>query len=204
MLAAALGACAVAVILHLPWSLDFLRTSGDWTAFAGTRAAVGGPLSLGRLMRFESGPFGAPPLGWAFLVAAAVPVVIGRSWRFDWAVRAWFVALAAWGLLWAGQEGWLPLGLPSPEILLAPAAVALALAAALGLAAFETDLRAYRFGWRQALAVVGAVGVVVGCVAVGERRDRGPVEASRPRLQRRLRPVVRIEHDRSVSRAVGW
>ncbi len=164
MLAAGVGACAVALVLHLPWSLDFLRTSSDWTAFAGTRAAAGGPLSLGRVMRFQSGPFGAPPLGWAFLLAAAVPLVIGRSWRLEWAVRAWFVALAGWGVVWAGQEGWLPLGLPSPEILLAPVAVALSLAAALGLAAFETDLRAYRFGWRQAIAVAGAVGVVVGAL----------------------------------------
>lgn len=164
MFAAGLGACAVAVLLQLPWSLDFLRTSRDWTAFAGTRATVGGPLSLGRLMRFQSGPFGAPPLGWALLVAAAVPVLIGRSWRLEWAVRAWFVALAGWGLVWAGQERWLPLGLPSPEIFLAPAAAALALAAALGIAAFETDLRSYRFGWRQALAVAGVVGVLVGAL----------------------------------------
>lgn len=164
MVVAALGACVVAVILQLPWSIDFLRTSGDWTAFAGSRASVGGPLSLGRLMRFQSGPFGAPPLGWAFLLPAAVPLLIGRSWRLEWAVRAWFVVLAGWGLVWAGQEGWLPLGLPSPEILLAPVAVALALSAALGVAAFETDLRSYRFGWRQALAVVGVLGVLVGAL----------------------------------------
>ncbi len=164
MLAAAVGACAVAVVLHVPWSLDFLRTSSEWTAFAGTRAAIGGPLSLGRLMRFESGPFGAPPLGWAFLLAAALPLVVGRSWRLDWAVRAWFVALAGWGVVWAGQERWLPVGLPSPEILLAPVAAALALAAALGFAAFEIDLRAYRFGWRQALSLAAAAGVVVGAL----------------------------------------
>ncbi|MCU1351969.1 MAG: hypothetical protein JWM05_1178, partial [Acidimicrobiales bacterium] len=162
VLFAAVGACLIAVVLHLPWSTDLIRPSSQWEAFAGIRTAQGGVLSLGRLMRFQSGPFGAPPLGWAFLVAAALPVIIGRSWRLEWAVRAWFLALTGWGVLWVGQEGWLPVGLPSAEILLAPVAAALALSAALGLAAFETDLRAYRFGWRQALSVVAALGVVVG------------------------------------------
>ena len=53
------------------------------------------------LLRFQTGPFGNTPLGWAFLVAAALPLVIGRGWRLGWSVRAWFVALAAWGVLLA-------------------------------------------------------------------------------------------------------
>ncbi|MCU1453446.1 MAG: hypothetical protein JWN46_1592 [Acidimicrobiales bacterium] len=162
ILFAAIGASLIAVLLHLPWSTDLIRPSSQWEAFAGIRTSEGGVLSLGRLMRFQSGPFGAPPLGWAFLLAAALPVIIGRSWRLEWAVRAWFLALTGWGVVWAGQEGWLPVGLPSAEILLAPVAAALALSAALGMAAFETDLRAYRFGWRQALSVGAALGVVLG------------------------------------------
>ncbi|HEY4377729.1 MAG TPA: glycosyltransferase, partial [Acidimicrobiales bacterium] len=130
MLVAAVGACVVAAVLQLPWSLDLIRPSSQWAAFAGIRTSLNGPLSLGKVMRFQTGPFGAPPLGWAFLVAAALPVIIGRSWRLEWAIRAWFLALAGWGLVWAGQRGWLPLGLPSSEILLAPVAAALALAAA--------------------------------------------------------------------------
>src|SRR5690606_21904683 len=116
---------------------------------AGLGSTTGGPLTLGHLLRFESGPWGAPPLGFAFLLAAVLPVVIGRSWRLEWAVRAWFVVIAGWGAIWASQEGHLPVGLPAAEVVLAPVAAALALTAALGLAAFETDLRAYRFGWRQ-------------------------------------------------------
>ncbi|MBA3281872.1 MAG: glycosyltransferase family 2 protein [Acidimicrobiia bacterium] len=167
LLAITLGACLVAIALHLPWSLDLLRDASPWDSIAGIGPTTGGPLGLGRILRFESGPWGAPPLGWAFLLAGALPVVIGRSWRLEWAVRAWFIVLAGWAVLWAGQEGHLPVGLPAAEVILAPVAAALALAAALGLAAFETDLRAYRFGWRQLLSVAAALGVILGALPLG-------------------------------------
>jgi hypothetical protein len=134
---------------------------------AGVGSTNGGPLTLGRVLRFESGPWGAPPLGWAFLLAGALPVVIGRSWRLEWAVRAWVVVLAGWGALWAAQAGHLPFGLPAAEVVLAPAAAGLALTAALGMASFDVDLRAYTFGWRQVLSVAAALGVVLGAMPLG-------------------------------------
>ncbi|CAN5599407.1 glycosyltransferase [soil metagenome] len=167
MLAITFGACVVAIALQVPWSLDVLSSSSPWEAVVGVGFTGGGPLTLGRILRFESGPWGAPPLGWAFLLAGALPVVIGRSWRLEWAVRAWLVVLAGWGLLWAGQEGHLPMGLPAAEVVLAPVAAALSFAAALGLASFEIDLRAYRFGWRQLLSVAAALGVVLGALPLG-------------------------------------
>ncbi|QXC62813.1 glycosyltransferase family 2 protein [Aquihabitans sp. G128] len=167
MLGITLGACLVAVALQVPWSLDVLGSSSPWDAIVGVGSTGGGPLTLGRILRFESGPWGAPPLGWAFLLAGALPVVIGRSWRLEWAVRAWLVVLAGWALLWAGQEGHLPMGLPAAEVVLAPVAAALAFTAALGLASFEVDLRAYRFGWRQVLSVLAALGVVLGALPLG-------------------------------------
>jgi hypothetical protein len=128
------------------------------------RAGEGGLLSVGQLLRFESGPFGTPPLGWAFLVAGALPLLVGRKWRLEWAVRAWFVALGCWGVLWAGEEGWLPFRLPPAELLLAPAAAGLALATALGLTAFEVDLPDFRFGWRHLASLAAAVAVFAGAL----------------------------------------
>ena len=84
---------------------------------------------------------GAAPLGWALLVVAAVPLVLGRDWRLAWAVRLWMVALTCVGVAWAGGQGWIPLQFQSPDVLLAFAAAALAGAVALGAVAFETDLR---------------------------------------------------------------
>jgi hypothetical protein len=82
----------------------------------------------------------------------------------EWAIRAWFVALACWAVLWSGEEGWLPFRLPPPELLLAPAAAGLALATALGLTAFEVDLPDYRFGWRQLVSLAAAVAVFAGAL----------------------------------------
>ena len=154
----------LAALLHLPWTLSFFHSGAQWSVFAGARSGVGGWLSFGRLVRFESGPFGAPPLGFAFLVAAGLPLLVGRGWRFDWALRAWSCALVCWGVLWAGQEGWLHLALPPAEVLLAPAAASLALAVACGMAAFEVDLPGYRFGWRQVASLVAAAAVFVGAL----------------------------------------
>lgn len=163
---AAVAGPLVAFALHLPWSLELLHVGDGWVSMGGARSTEDSVLSFGRLLRFQSGPFGAPPLGWAILVAAALPLLIGRGWRFEWAVRAWFVAIASWGMLWLAHQGWSPVRLPPPEVLLAPAAVGLALAAALGMAAFEFDLPGYRFGWRQAVSLVAATGVAVGSLTL--------------------------------------
>ncbi len=137
-----------------------------------------GTLSLGEILRFETGSLGAAPLGWAFLVAGALALVLGRGWRLAWATRAWTIAAVPFALVWAASRGWVTVGLPSAEALLAPAAAALALAAGLGIAAFEIDLRGYRFGWRQLASLVAAGALVVGMVpaliAAGGGRWRTP------------------------------
>lgn len=166
MLLVGLGATALAVALNLPWSYDLLRSDSTWSASIGLGSSVT-DLDVGHLVRFETGPWGAPPLGFAFLLAGALPVVIGRSWRLEWAVRSWFVVLAGWGTMWAAGEGHITTVLPAPEVALAPVAAALAFSAALGLTAFETDLRAYRFGWRQLLSVAAAFAVVLGALPLG-------------------------------------
>ena len=56
--------------------------------------------------------------------------------------------------------------MPVADVLLAPAAVALALAVALGMTAFELDLPGYRFGWRQAASVTALVATVAGALPV--------------------------------------
>ncbi|MEO7556047.1 MAG: glycosyltransferase family 2 protein, partial [Acidimicrobiales bacterium] len=161
VLGAALGAGVVAFVLHLPWTLGLVTSGADWSVVGGVRS-TGLHMSLYDIVRFRAGPLGAGPLGVAFLIAGLLPLVIGRSWRFTWALRAWVVALTCWGALWVGQQSWFHWGLGPPEALLAPASAALALAIALGLVAFELDLPGYRFGWRQGASVVAALSVAIG------------------------------------------
>jgi GT2 family glycosyltransferase len=170
------GGLVVAAVLHVPWSFDLLPPGGGWSAWPGLRPPGATVAGLGDLLRFETGPIGAAPLGWGFLVAAALPLAIGRGWRLAWAVRAWSVAIALVLLQWAAERGWLPVEGPDPEVGLAMAAAALAMAAALGVAAFETDLPGFRFGWRQVATGVAVVALLAGTVpflgaAVGGRWD---------------------------------
>ena len=155
-----LGGALVALMLHLPWSVPLV--TGGWQAFVGTSSDGGRPLSLGAIFRFQTGPFGAPPVGWVFLPVGLLALFIGRRWRFSWAVRCWVIVMAAAAVVFVGAQGWLPGALPLPEVLLAPAAVALALSVGLGMAAFEVDLPDYHFGWRQIASVAAAIALLLG------------------------------------------
>lgn len=156
-----IGGSVFALVLHLPWSLGFLN---GWDALVGVSSNGGFSLRLGDVLRFGTGPFGTGIVGWFLLITALLPLFIGRRWRLTWAVRGWVLAITGFGLAWAFGQGWLTSVLPGPSMLLVPAALGVALAAGLGMAAFEIDLPDYHFGWRQivslfaALAFIGALG----------------------------------------------
>jgi GT2 family glycosyltransferase len=163
LLAGGVGGLAVAVVLHVPWALDFVLPGASWEQVVG-HAGVAETPTLGTLFRFDVGPVGGSLLALGFPIAATLPLLIGRGWRFDWAVRAWTVALVLIGLTWAGGDDRLPLALPPAETMLAPAAASLAIAAGLGVVAFEVDLRQYHFGWRQLASIVAGAALVVGAL----------------------------------------
>ena len=165
MVATALGAAVLAIALHLPWSADFFTPGTTVSALTGTPRAAQ-PSDLAALLRFEVGPLGSAPIGWCFLVAAALPLLIGRGERHTWAVRGWTLALVSFGAAWAAQRGTFSFALPPVEVLLVPAALGLALAAAMGVCAFQVDLPGYRFGWRQIASGVAAAAVVIGLIPV--------------------------------------
>ena len=162
--AVAVAASGLAAVLLFPWSLDFALPGSHWATIAGVDVGPERGYGLGALLRFETGPLGAPPIGWAFLLPAVLPLLIGSGWRFRWAARAWVLALACWGAAWADGRDWVPFALPPTDVLVVPAALALALGAALGMAAFEVDLPLYRFGWRQAASMVAAGAVLLGAL----------------------------------------
>ncbi len=161
----AIGGVVVAFVLLLPWSAS-LAVPGGWSTVAGVGRLPSRGFGLGALLRFQVGPVGAGILGWALLAVAAMPLLVGRGWRFAWAVRFWAVALAGVGLAWAGGRGWLPVRLQDPDLLLAPAAAALAGAVAMGAAAAQVDLRGYRFSWRQAAPLAGGLALMAAVLPV--------------------------------------
>ena len=159
MFALGVAVSFAAALLLLPWSGTVL---GDGVATSGPALGGSGRLGFGAALRFQTGPFGHGVLGWALLVVAALPLFIGRGWRLSWAARLWTVALLCFVTAWLSSRGWVP-ALPA-EVVLAPAAAALAGSAALGAAAFELDLPGYRFGWRQLAAGVAAIAMALAAV----------------------------------------
>ena len=178
LLAVSVTSTAVAFVLLLPWSAGVIASRA---AVLGPDLGPAGRLGLGQVLRFDTGPFGTGGWQWLLLVAAALPLFVGRGWRLEWAARLWVTALVFFATAWAGRRGWVP-ALPL-EVVLAPAAAALAGSAALGASAFELDLPGYRFGWRQALAALGGVSLVVASLPLlvasgGGRWDLPSADAS--------------------------
>ncbi len=177
MAAAALAAVVAAVVLHLPWSHTWFQAHG-WLGITGPAEVRPSGLGLLRLARFD---LGSTPLG-TLAVALYLPLVVGlvvaRSWRFTWAIRAASMVVVFLGLAVLTERGTFGFHMPDVALLLCPVAVGLALGAATLAAATQDDISAGGFGWRQPLAVLAGaavlLGVVPGFVATGGGRWRMP------------------------------
>jgi GT2 family glycosyltransferase len=156
---------AVALVLCGPWVVGVL-SSGDPLAVLGLPAAPAGSPGWGSLLRFAFGPIGGSPLGWLLLIAALLPLLIGRRAHLAWATRYWAVAGSAWLLAIVVSRGWTGSFAPTLNVIVVPAAVSVAVAIGLGVGSFETDLSGYRFGWRQAVTAVATVAIVLGLTPV--------------------------------------
>jgi GT2 family glycosyltransferase len=152
----AAGATVVAAVLCGPWVMGTVLAGHSALGVFGLAGSTQGAPSWSELLRFAVGPAGSSPLSWLLLVAALLPLLIGRQARLAWAGRLWTVAVLSWVLALAVARGWTGSFAPSVDVLLVPAAAAVACGVGLGVSAFETDLSGYRFGWRQ-LVTVGAV-----------------------------------------------
>ena len=154
MVLVGVAGAAVAAVLNLPWLLDGL------SSLFGDRMGGGHGSSWAELLRFDTGPFGDDRLGWALPVAAVLPLALANDYRLAWAVRGWTLYLGSAAVALSAEQGWSPVPLPRPEVIQVPGAVGLAIAAAMGVAAFHVDVRRYRFGWRQFVPLTALVALV--------------------------------------------
>ena len=172
-------AAFVAALLTLPFTLDLVVNGLPWHPFAGGGDGDVTTTPLVDLVRFAVGPHDPGTLVWAFAVPMSVPLLLGRAWRFDLAVRLWFVALVSWGLAYAAVRGWVPFGLPSPGVLVGPAGIAVAGLCGVAVSSLEHDLRRAGFGWRQALLPVTAAAAVIALLPSVALLETGRWELSR-------------------------
>ncbi len=160
----AVGSTLVAALICLPWVIGVLSAGSGAVSVFGVPIPASDSATWGSLLRFAVGPIGDSPLAWGFAVAAVVPLVLARGTRFRWAGRFWSIALVFWLVAWVMGRGWTGSLVIDPLVLLAPAAAAMAAAIGLGVAAFEEDLRAADFGWRQLVTVFATGAVILGAV----------------------------------------
>lgn len=150
------GAMALggAVLFNVP----FLSGLGSWELFASAQSAEATDTPLTTILTLSTGPVGSNILGWAIFAPALFPLLSGAGERFTWAMRTWGMMLLSWGVAWAGVRGWLPVGLPVLEVLLAPVALGFAVLGGLASMVFDVDLRGAK-ARRLAPAVIATVGL---------------------------------------------
>ena len=160
MLGVALAAIGGALVLLVPWPLEFPGADGAALGFAFRPS-----LSLADVLRFQSGPSGAGWAAFGCLAAAALSLAIATGPRLAWAARAWALALVGFAAVWLPARFAPDTSVPAPEAALSLAALGLALAAGLGVAALvEGELRRYRFGWRQPVVALAGLGLALSVV----------------------------------------
>ena len=143
-------------VLLIPWSIELITPGAPLGGVTGVGESPAEAPGLGELMTFQLDGLPWGTLAFGLSITALLPLLVGRSWRFAWAARLWMLAVVCWAVAYVAGRGWLGIAPPATEVLIAPAAVSVVLAAALGLAAFESDLPGYRFGWRQFASIVAA------------------------------------------------
>jgi hypothetical protein len=148
----------VAALLLLPSTVDVVSSPGGVDAWLGADRVPDG-LPARDLLALRTGPTALAGVAFALLAAAAVPLLVGSRWRLAWAIRAWTLAVAVWGVAWAHDQSWLSVRLPGAGVLLAPAAAGLALAVGLGVAAVDHDVRgrSWRLGFRRLVVAAGVL-----------------------------------------------
>jgi hypothetical protein len=162
-------ACAgvgVSLVLLAPWVVGTALAGKGAVQIFGLPLAGASAPDWGEVLRFAIGPVARSPLVWCIVVAAALPLVVGRGLRLVWAARLWVLALGSWGLALAATRGDLGRFTPSESVVLAPAALAVAVCVGLGISAFENDLSGREFGWRQLLSAATLVFVGLGLLPV--------------------------------------
>jgi hypothetical protein len=167
----------VAAVLNLPWS-----TTWSWSGLVGP--SIEGPRGDGLLdvasLALDGRDFTA--LAIALYLPVVVAVAISRAWRLTWAVRAAALVLVFGALTVLADRGSLPFDAPEMGMTLVPVAFGVALACAVVAGAIGADVRGRGFGWRQPVAVLGNLAIVVGIVPAATSIADGSWDAPRTSL----------------------
>lgn len=170
-LSSLVGGALFSLPVSAPW-LFAAVTAGDASSLTGLWQRRGAGPSGADMITGSVGPVEVGLFGWGVLVVAGYCLVAGRGWRLGWGAGGWVVAIGSWATAILVARSDLVAG-AGVELFLVPAALGLALAAAMGALAFERDVVGSDFGVSQVAAVVAVAGLLVALVPVGVAAANG-------------------------------
>jgi GT2 family glycosyltransferase len=154
----AAAAAVGAAVLLFPWPLAYLTSHFDAASLG---FAFRPDLSLGEILRFDSGPSGAGWAMWGLVIAAVAPLFLATGARLSWAARGWVLAVVGWAIVWVPEQVAPDRSVLAPEAGLTLAAFGLAISLGVGASVLVDGIRTFRFGWRQPAALLGGVALLL-------------------------------------------
>lgn len=151
------GGAVAAAILNLPWSLSW-----SWSSMVAGASVDGEGLVAVLGLSVDGRGFAALTL--ALYLTAFVALAVARAWRLTWAIRGAGLIVVFGVLAVVADRGALPFDPPPLGTLMAPIALGLALGGAAVAGGFGADVMRRGFGWRQPVAIVANLAIVVGVV----------------------------------------
>jgi GT2 family glycosyltransferase len=145
--------------LNLPWSFGW-----DWESLVGARPSAPTGRALHEIATLSPTTDRFAALALALAVPLFVAVLITRAWRFTWTVRAAVMVIAFGAVLVLAERGTIAVAVPSAGMLSVPVALGFALGASAIVDGLGSDVLGRGFGWRQPMAVLANVAIVVGLV----------------------------------------
>jgi hypothetical protein len=159
MTVCAVSAAVLALVLNLPWALEW-----TWDDVTGARPAGASGRSTAELATLAPDSIRFGFLALALYVPVLAALAITRSWRLTWSARGAGLVVGFGTLMLFADRGALDFPTPRNALLSAPIALGLALNAAALAGGFASDVLSRGFGWRQPVGILGHAAIVVGVV----------------------------------------
>lgn len=162
------AAVALAVVMHLPWSIR-LGDPDRWAVITGGSQATSGGWGLSELAMFGRSGTALGGLGVIMLVPLVVAPLVARAGTARWALRAGCIAGVFAVVAALADRGGLPFEIGAPQIWAAPVASMAAVATGVLMASWRREILPGGFGWRQPVGIAAGLCVVLGAfpIAVG-------------------------------------
>ena len=180
----------VALLLNFPWIGHYVG-SDWWSLVVGADPGVGRGEGILRILSFDAGRAAFAPAILVLYGVGAVAVVVARETRFVWAVRGAVLTAVFASLAVASDSRAFGFSLPESGVLLSFAAGGLALGVIALLDAVENDVRGARFGWRQPLALLATLSVLVPVIPLAVNAADGRWNQPRSSLDTLLLQLAR-------------